>query len=171
MKNAKIEEAKANLLEINEVIKQLDESLREAALQVLVPMYFPDTSKQDRAAAIGTKDKKEAEESAAPDTDDLGNFIASFEQSKPAENVMVLVAWLYSHYGAYPISPKEIQELGDSCGLVIPNRPDNTMRQAKCDGKGLFQQQGKGWRLTVSGELYMKNQFKVKKGNKPLPKE
>ena len=84
---------------------------------------------------------------------------------------MVLVAWLYSHYGAYPISPKEIQELGDSCGLVIPNRPDNTMRQAKCDGKGLFQQQGKGWRLTVSGELNMKNQFKVKKGNKPLPKE
>ena len=90
MKNAKIDEAKANLLEINEVIKQLDESLREAALQVLVPMYFPDTSKQDKPAAIGTKDKKEAEESAAPDTDDLGNFIGSFEQSRPAENVMVL---------------------------------------------------------------------------------
>lgn len=171
MKNTKIEETKANLLEINEVIKQLDESLREAALRVLLPMYFPDISKQNNPTVIGTNDKKEAEESTVPDTEDLGNFIASFEQSKPAENVMVLVAWLYSHYGAYPISAKEIQELGDSCGLVIPSRPDNTMRQAKCDGKGLFQQQGKGWRLTVSGELYMKNQFKVKKGNKPLSKE
>lgn len=171
MKNAKIEEAKANLLEINEVVKQLDESLRAAALQVLVPMYFPDTPKQNKATASRAIDKIEADESALPHTDDIGNFISSFEQNKPAENVMVLVAWLYSQYGTYPISIKEIQELGDSCGLVIPNRPDNTMRQAKCDGKGLFQQQGKGWRLTVSGELYMRNEFKVKKGNKPQPKE
>ncbi len=171
MKNAKIEEAKANLLEINEVIKQLDESLRAAALEVLVPMYFPDTTKQDKPAAIEAKNKKESEESVAPDTDDLGSFIAPFEKSKPAENVMLLVAWLYSHYGTYPISLKEIQELGDSCGLIIPSRPDNTMRQAKSGGKSLFQQQGKCWRLTVSGELSVKNQFKVKKGSKPLPKE
>ncbi len=171
MKNSKIEEAKGNLLEINEVIKQLDESLRAAALQVLVPMYFPDATKQNKPATAGSTNKKESEELTATDTDDLGSFLASFEQTKPAENVMLLVAWLYSHYGVYSISPKEVQELGDSCGLVIPNRPDNTMRQAKSDGKGLFQQQGKGWRLTVSGELYMKNQFKVKKGNKPLPKE
>lgn len=171
MKNTKIEDAKTNLLEINELIKQLDESLRETALQVLVPMYFPDTSKQEKSEAIGPKDKKEAEESAVPDMDDIGSFIVSFEKSKPAENVMMLVAWLYSKYGVYPISTKEIQELGDSCGLILPSRPDNTLRQAKSDGKGLFQQQGKAWRLTVSGELYMKNQFKVKKGNKPLPKE
>ena len=171
MKNAKIEEVKANLLEINELIKQLDISLRDTALQVLYPIFFPDTSKQEKSAAIGTKYKKEAEESAVPDTDDLENFIASFEKSKPAANVMVLVAWLYSQYGAYPISPKEINDLGDSCGLVIPHRPDNTMRQAKNDGKGLFQQQGKAWRLTVSGELYIKSQFNVKKGNKPRPTE
>lgn len=170
MKSPKIDEAKANLLEINDVVKQLEESLRATAIQVLVPMYFPDTSKHGKPTTIGTTDNK-AVEPELHDTDDLGNFIASFEQSRPAENVMLLVAWLYSHYGAYPMSTKEIQELGDSCGLVIPNRPDNTMRTAKSDGKTLFQQQGKGWRLTVSGELYMKNQFNVKKGNKPLPKE
>lgn len=171
MKNAKIEEVKTNLLEINDVIKQLDESLRDTALQVLVPMYFPETSNQDKSAALATNNKKEAAESAVPDTGDLGNFIASFENSKPAETVLALVAWLYSQYGVYPISTKEIEELGASCGLIIPNRPDNTMRQAKNDGKGLFRQQGKGWSLTVSGEAYMKSQFNVKKGNKPLPKE
>ena len=84
---------------------------------------------------------------------------------------MLLVAWLYGIYGVYPITAKEIKELGDSCGLVIPARPDNTMRKAKKNGKSLFSQQGKGWQLTVSGEMFLKEAYKVKKGNKPLPKE
>ncbi len=171
MKGATIEETKKKLLEINELIKQLDESMRAAALQVLIPLYFSSAGEQPKKASADVPDDKTAAVSEPPDTSALGNFITSFEQSKPADNVLMLVAWLYSHYGAYPIAAKEIQELGDACGLVIPNRPDNTMRQAKSDGKSLFVQQGKRWRLTVSGELYMKNTFKVKKGNTPLPKE
>jgi len=84
---------------------------------------------------------------------------------------MLLAAWLYSQYGAYPVEAKEIKEFADECGLVIPNRSDNTMRQAKDKGKSLFNQQGKGWKPTVSGELYLKNTYNVKKGNKELPKE
>ena len=171
MKNAKIDEVKGKLLEINDVIKQLDESLRATALQVLVPIYFPDAGENQKQSASCAKGNQDEVKPEPPDTDDLGNFLASFEQSKPAENVILLVAWLYSRYGAYPVSAKEVQELGNSCGLVIPNRPDNTMRQAKNDGKNLFTQQGKGWRLTVTGELYMKSKFNVKKGNTPLPKE
>ena len=170
MKDTKIDEAKAKLLEINELIKQLDESMREAAIQLLVPLYFHG-SDEPRPAVGSSSDNKNPAKGLPQSTDDLGDFIASFEQGKPADNVLLLVAWLYSHYGAYPMSAKEIQELGDSSGLVIPNRPDNTMRQAKSDGKSLFLQQGKGWRLTVSGEIYLKNKFNVKKGNKPLPKD
>lgn len=171
MKDAAIGDAKAKLLEINELIKQLDESLRQAAIQLLVPLYFEGADKPRTLSAGSSNDNQNRAKELPPSTDDLGEFIASFEQGKPADNVLLLVAWLYSHYGVYPISTKEIQELGDSSGLVIPNRADNTMRQAKSDGKNLFQQQGKGWRLTVSGELYLKNKFSVKKGNKPLPKD
>ncbi len=171
MKDTKIDEAKTKLLEINELIKQLDESMRETAIQLLVPLYFHGADEPRKPAVDPSGDNKSLAKGVPPSTDDLGDFIASFEQGKPADNVLLLVAWLYSHYGAYPISAKEVQELGDSSGLVIPNRPDNTMRQAKSDGKSLFLQQGKGWRLTVSGELYLKNKFNVKKGNKPLPKD
>ena len=84
---------------------------------------------------------------------ELADFIKAYEHKKPADNVLLLAAWLYSTYGAYPITVKEIKELGDSCGLVIPGRPDNTMRQAKRNGKSLFNQQGRGWQPTVSGEV------------------
>lgn len=171
MKDAKIDEAKAKLLEMNDLIKQLDESMREVAIQLLLPMYFQGADGPRKPAMGAGSDNKVTAKSPAPNTDDLGDFIASFEQGKPADNVILLVAWLYSHYGAYPVSAKEIQELGDSSGLVIPNRPDNTMRQAKNDGKNLFTQQGKAFRLTVSGELYVKSKFNVKKGNKPLAKD
>lgn len=171
MKDTKIDEAKAKLLEINELIKKLDESMRETAIQLLVPLYFHNADEPRKSPVGLSSDNKNPHKGLPPSTDDLGEFIASFEQGKPVDNLFLLVAWLYSYYGAYPISAKEIQELGDSSGLVIPSRSDNTMRQAKNDGKSLFVQQGKGWRLTVSGELYLKDKFNVKKGNKPLPKD
>jgi len=171
MKDKKIDEAKEKLLEINALVKQLDESMRASALEVLIPIFFSTTEKLAKETIVSPQNEKSSAGTATVDTGDLGEFIALFDTKTPADNVMLLVAWLYSHYGLYVISTKEITELGDSCGLIIPSRPDNTMRQAKKDGKTLFQQQGKGWRLTVSGEMCLKNQYTVKKGNKPLPKE
>lgn len=166
------EEVKAKLLEINKLISQLDPSIRAAAFEILAPYYF--SHKQHAPVhAKATADTESSGGSATdtPDTSDLGAFISAFDTNKPVDNVMLLVAWLYSNYGTYPITVKEIKELGDSCGLIVPARPDNTMRQAKKNGKGLFNQQGKGWQLTVSGELFLKETFKVKKGNKTIPKE
>ena len=167
-----IEGIKEKLLDINKLISQLDPSIRAAAFDILAPYYF--SHKQHQPAQAKTNaDTKIIGGSAtvAPDTSDLETFISSFDTDKPIDNVMLLVAWLYSNYGAYPITAKEIKELGDSCGLIVPTRPDNTMRQAKKNGKGLFIQQGKGWRLTVSGETHLKENFKIKKGNKPIPKD
>lgn len=171
MSKDEIKTAVEKLLEINDVIKQLDDSLRQAAINVLIPLHFPSAHGAQKPASPSVQVQGDAKAATAPDNSDLGAFLESFEQSKPADSVLMLVAWLYSHYGAYSITAREIQELGDSCGLILPKRPDNTMRQAKNDGKTLFTQQGKGWRLTVSGELYIKNKFAVKKGNKPLPSE
>lgn len=155
---------------MNQLISQLDPSIRASAFEILTPYYFshrpyPPTPTGADTRSPGTPTPP------APDTSGLGEFILSFDSHKPADNVMLLVAWLYGIYGVYPITAKEIKELGDSCGLVIPARPDNTMRKAKKNGKSLFSQQGKGWQLTVSGEMFLKEAYKVKKGNKPLPKE
>jgi hypothetical protein len=171
MDKKSIEEMKAKLLEISEFVAKLDPSMRAAAFEMLRPRYFvgkpiqetPDSRNSDQSNA-GAATNKDA-------PTELADFIKPHEHKKPADNILLLAAWLYSTYGAYPITAKEIKELGDSCGLVIPGRPDNTMRQAKKKGKSLFTQQGKGWQPTVSGEIYLKDTYKVKKGNKAIPKD
>jgi len=171
MDKEKTAEIQSKLLEMNKLIAKLDPAIRAAAFDIMVPYYFEDKpavrkTKVEKIKAGGGASSKED-----VDVSDLGSFLENFEHAKPADNVMLLVAWLYSQYGARPIQAKEIKELSDASGLVIPNRPDNTMRQAKDKGKGLFSQQGKGWKLTVSGELFVKTTYSVKKGSKSIPKD
>lgn len=171
MDKKSIEEMKAKLLEISEFVSRLDPSMRVVAFEMLRPRYFgeksvqktPDPQNSDMPNA-GT-----ATNNGAPT--DLADFIKPHEHKKPADNILLLAAWLYSTRGVYPITVKEVKDLGDSCGLVIPGRPDNTMRTTKKKGKSLFNQQGKGWQPTVSGETYLKDTYKVKKGNKAISKE
>lgn len=173
MAKKEVEETKANLLEMNEIVLQLDPSIRAAAFDILATVYFQThrkASSSDQQGSIA-KTEQPTKKISPTGSDDLGTFISTFQHDKPAENVMLLAAWLYSNYGKYPISVKEIKELGNSCGLITPGRPDNTMRQAKRNGKGIFNQQGKGWQPTVGGELFFKETYNVTKGNKPLPTE
>ena len=165
----KKKEAKAALVEINELLVKLDPSIRATASEILRPLYFVEEQAQAKRRNVSKEGEPSGEDEGAPS--ELADFIASHDQKKPADNVTLLAAWLYSTYGLYPITAKEIKELGDSCGLIVPNRSDNTMRQAKNKGKSLFNQQGKGWQPTVSGEIYFKETYKVKKGTKALPKE
>jgi len=166
----KIEEIQAKLLEINEVITKLDPAIRGVAFEMLAPYYIGDNTKP-RETGSGGPPRKDTSSGEMVNTNDLSSFIESSGHGKPNENLMMLVAWLYSQYGSYPIQSKEIEDLSDTSGLVIPSRPDNTKRYAKEKGKNLFTQQGKGWKLTVSGEIFLKNKYNVKKGSKPLPKE
>jgi len=170
MEKKDIEEVRSKLLEMNQLISQLDPSIRASAFEILTPYYFSHRPSLPAHNGVDTR-PPEIPTPPAPDTSDLGEFISSLDSQKPADNVMLLVAWLYSIYGLYPITAKEIKDLGDSCGLRVPARPDNTMRGAKKNGKSLFNQQGKGWQPTVSGEMFLKEAYKVKKGNTPVPKE
>ena len=116
MKDTKIAEAKAKLLEINELIKQLDESIRQTAIQLLVPLYFHVMEEPAESVVGSSSDDKTHAKGQTHSTDDLGEFIASSEHGKPADNVLLLAAWLYSQYGVYPISTRDIQDLGGSSG-------------------------------------------------------
>jgi hypothetical protein len=170
MDDKDFEATKKLLLSINEVVTKMDPAVRVSVFDLLVSRYL---GKENAAPAItpaAVTTKGQAPKTPA-DTSDLGAFISSLDTKKPADAVIVLVGWLYSQYGTYAITTKEVKELADSCGLTIPSRADNTMRQAKDKGKALFTQQGKGWKLTVSGELYLKETYMISKGNKSLPTE
>jgi len=163
------EETKKLILDINEVVSAVDPTIKQPVFDILVGKFLG-KSKAEHANQ-GKHQNDEHSDPVAPDTTDLGAFISSFDTKKPVDATMTLVAWLYSQYGSYAISLKELKELGDSCGLTLPARIDMTLRQAKSNGKNQFVQQGKAWKLTVAGELAIKEAYKVTKGTKTIPEE
>ena len=169
-----INEAKRKLLEINETIAKLDPTVRAAAFEILTPYYFgenpptpPVPPKKRKLPQKPSSDPKDASVTAAPDGED--EFFGAHDHKKPADNVFLIVAWLYQQHGVIPVTSAMIREHADRIGLIVSSRPDNTMRQAKVKGKSLFLQQGKAWSLTVSGQTHLKTTFGVRKGNTPLP--
>lgn len=155
MAKQKLNDVKKKLLEVNKTISRLDAAIRSAAFEILWPYYF----------------EQEAKKQGGGPTDDVEKFFTSFTHEKPSENVFLTAAWLYSQYGVIPINAKLLQEHADNAGLTIPERPDNTMRNAKRDGKILFRKRGDGFQLTVHGEAYIKETYSVPKGGKSLPAE
>lgn len=163
-----IEETKKKLLEINAMISDLDPAIRSAAFDILVPLYFADA---DESRPRQRADKSRKSSGAAEPSDVLEKFFEEFTSEKPDDNVHLIAAWLYSQFGVFPITRKDVEDLATSIGLTIPERPDKTMGTAKYNKKSLYHKQNKGWQLTVHGEGYLKKTYNVKKGNKPRPSE
>lgn len=158
------EETRALLLQINGVVEKLDPSIRLAAFDLLTSMYC--MKNPAAKSGVGGDGRKSADEDAGdpPDMGDLGAFVESFDTGKPHEALEVLVAWLYSQRGNQPFKTAEIKALADQCGMIVPSRPDMTFKGAKANGKAIYIQNGKNWKLTVPGELHMKTTYKVTKG-------
>ena len=165
MDREKIDKVKQKLLEINETISSLDPEIRAAAFDILAPYYFDNTSQKKPDRAL--KKEEEVEEEHI-ETDDMDTFFSAHDHKQPKNNVNLIVAWLYQQHGVFPITSKMIKDIGNATGLIVPNRSDNTMRQAKKKGKSLFNKQDSGWQLTVSGQTFIRETYDVKKGNKPL---
>lgn len=99
-------------------------------------------------------------------SNDLEEFALGFNSEQPSENVHMLAAYHYSQYGSEPVSFKEIKEMADSVGVLIPNRPGMTLKNAQKDGNSLFKPTTRGHvKPTIHGQKYFNDQFKVTKGN------
>lgn len=168
MDKKQIEDVKKKLLEINTLISSLNPEIRAAAFDVLAPFYFSQ-DREPELVELPIKGKKGVVKTEHPA--DSGAFFAAFTHDKPSDNVHLITAWLYSQYGIFPITRKEIGDFSADVGLTIPDRPDRTMAAAVSEKKKLYKKQGSGWQLTVHGESYMKQTYNVKKGSKPRPTE
>ena len=169
--NADLDGTKDLLLKINEIVSKMDPAVRLATFDILVARYISKRLPAQKQGSASNSDMDAEQNEASFDTGDLGSFISSFDTKKPVDALNVLVAWLYSQHGAQAFSIKTLKELADSCGLTIPSRADMTFKGAKKGGKSLFMQSGKNWKLTVSGELHVKDLYKVTKGNAVVSEE
>jgi len=164
MDEERIQEVAKKLREINKVISELEPEIRAASFQLLLPYYFEDVVEERRGKGTQVLPPRLSDS-------DEATFFNRFTHDKPADNVDLVVAWIYSQYGAYPVTTKELRTYANRRGLTIPERPDATMRQAKKGGKPLYKKQGGGFKLTVHGEAHVKTTYKVRKGTQPRPTE
>lgn len=167
MDDERIKDAKKKLADINKTVSGLDVSIRAAAFEILAPLYFDDYEADDDAPDPGEKKPRTRRARTTPGNRDA--FFNQHDHDKPKDNVHLISAWFYSQYGVTPVTQADARECANDVGLTIPERPDNTMRTAKKDGKNLYRQKGSGWQLTVKGEAYVRETYEVKKGNKPRP--
>lgn len=150
-------ELSKKLKEVNSVIKVLDPAMRTEAFTILRP--YISTGSPAGKSKSGTSD-------ISTNTTSL-EWLVELGSDKPAENALAIAAHLYRQYGSESFYGKEVKEIAEQAGIVIPDRVDNTFRMAKRDGKPLFRQPAKGtFKPTVHGEKFMKATFNVKKGTK-----
>ncbi|HEX03996.1 MAG TPA: hypothetical protein ENH10_02425 [Bacteroidetes bacterium] len=160
-----IKDAKKKLADINKTVAALDPSIRSAAFDILAPLYFEDHDPAEKDSSDGKTPRRRKPASSA----NSEKFFSAHDHDKPKDNVHLIAAWFYSQYGVTPLTKADLIEMGSEVGLTIPDRPDNTMRQAKSDGKNLYRQKSGGWQPTVNGEAYLKSQYSVGKGKKIRP--
>ena len=149
------------LVEVNEVISKLEPTIQAGAFQVLAPYI---TGRDTTGPA---RDDVPAETNEEGDTPaDFESFLTTHTTAdmKPAENVGLITAYLYSQYGTAPFSVEEVRRIAEAAGLTVPNRIDMTLKGAKRDQKTLYAQVTGGFKPTVFGETVLKSTYKVKKG-------
>jgi hypothetical protein len=155
----------SKILEINGIVKSLNPSLREHASDVLIRMAFGDLAQDtEKTGSLKKGRTRKFELAHANAIIKRPAFFNGHEHDRLKDNVHLIVAWLYSRFGVFPIETKLLRQTAERIGLQVPNRPDNTMRQAKCKGQYLYQHVGKGWQLTALGERYVQHQYEVKLG-------
>lgn len=136
------------MLQIDAIVRQLDVSLRERATEILAQASQEEAPAAEAAvpACVG---------GVAEATAGLDFFSVRYGSKIPAENVLVLVAWLRQRGGVKVFSARAVRDFAGLTGLCIPQRPDSTMRYASVHGQSLFARTPPGWCLTSFGEAHL----------------
>jgi hypothetical protein len=148
---------------LNSIVLQFDPSVRAEAFKSLLP-YVVD----DKVPGTGQSEasRPERQEGVAGDGG-RETFFAAHAAGKPADNVLLICAYLYGEYGNISVTHTEITEIAGEVGITVPTRVDKTLAQARRDAKALFRAEGGGsFKPTVHGELFFQQQYGLKKGRK-----
>ncbi len=161
MQSDAFKERVKRLKEVNEVIEKLDPAIRAAAFSLLTE-YVTRTHTEPKGIA-----SHETPPGELPDDADNTAFFAKHQPGKPAENAVAITAYLYSQYGAQSFQLDDVRAMANSVGMTIPQALDMTLKQARRDGKSLFQHSGRNqYKPTVHGELYFQKTYSARKGKK-----
>jgi hypothetical protein len=163
MNNTDFRETIKRLEAVNAIILKLDPNIRGAAFELFKP-YLTET------LACSTSSGGETPTALSSSSPSLVELMQKHPNAPAHENAYLLAAHWFSVYGSEPFSLEGVRELGNNAGLTVPERLDMTYKQAKSEGKAIFQPVERGtYRPTVAGEGWLRSTFGVSKGTQKPP--
>ncbi len=161
MEKKQFQDLQGRLLEVNEFIGKLDQSIRVGAFEMLKGYVTG-------VPVTGLANGRQLSSSPAGNVG-LAALIEKHGTEKPSDNVHLLVADWFQRHGSAPFTLDYLKKAAESSGLTVPERADMTLKQAQDDGKKIYQSAGHGlYKPTVTGELFLKKSYDVTKGTDPV---
>jgi hypothetical protein len=166
MDESAFKELAGRLKAASKVIEELDPVLREDAWAMLRPFVEPDAEPADEKQAERKPNKRLASSGGKSGGVSEDVLIEEHESDKESDNLYLALAVLYQRHGRGPFSIASIKSVGKELDLTLPVRPDTTFRNST---KKVVRKQDGGYKIQPSGETWLKETCKVKKGKQPLP--
>jgi hypothetical protein len=161
----------ARLRTVNDVIKELDPALRAEALEILRPYISQagadDAADEGEARETTTRAKRSNRE--AGEKLDIKALLDEHAGDVAAQNGFLIAAILYAQYGTGPYEVKELRRFADEHNLLFPEQFNNQVGKAKRDGQRVFRKVKDGWQITVHGEKWLRETYKVSRGTQAKP--
>jgi hypothetical protein len=173
MDEAAFNETVERLKKVNGIISNLDPAIRAEAFELLAP-YVTGGGATEAEASEGDGDAAAATRKASGGAVDYNVLIEKFESDKDYENAMLVLAIVYDRHGRGPMQLSHIKVVSEEFNLTVPERLDKFFGPAKrgvnkTDKKEVLRKQSDGWKITPSGEAWLKHTYGVTRGKKPLP--
>lgn len=158
------------LNEVNKVIEGLDASIRADAFKLLKPYVAAGavTDDEDDTEEEGETPKKQTAKRSAGGSVDFDELIETHESDTDYENALLALAIVYARHGKGPYALSLIKGAADEFNLTIPARLDMTFKTLKRDEKEVLRKQADGWKVTPSGETWLKATYGVTRGKQPV---
>lgn len=174
MDRHQFEATATRLREVNDILEELDPSIRSEAFTVLRDYVVqdreaPTDSTEEQATPSEQGQVDEGYQYLVP-PDDAREFLGEHAGDREADNVKAIAALIYSRYGSASFTPSEVEAIAHEAGITIPDRVDSTLQQSSSAKKKLFSKKKSGvFSPTVHGERFLKREYGVTKGTQKRP--
>lgn len=158
------------LNKVNEVIEGLDASIRADAFKLLKPYVAAGAAADEEDEVdLNVEESGEKRQKSGGGSVDFDELIESHESDKDYENAVLALAIIYARYGRGPFPLTMIKDTANEFNLTVPARPDKFFARHKRNGKEVLRKQAEGWKVTPSGEQWLKETYEVSRGKQSLP--
>jgi len=158
------------LTKVNDVIAKLEPAIQSEAFSILKPWVVAEGGDGEAEAGTGGGGETEHPKPRGGPVD-YDVLIEKHESDKDYENATLALAIVYDRHGRGPFDLQPINAVAKEFNLTIPKRLDKFLNGAKRDGNEVLRKQAEGWKVTPSGEKWLKGKYGVTRGKKPLATE